>query len=467
MTPQGSGRLRSSDIVVGTLASAGAVALVTAVIGVADQWIPVLSLGALYVFAVLLVAVVWGLAFALPVAVASMLAFNWFFLPPTHTLHLREGENWLVLLLYLVVAVVTSELAARARRRAREAAQREREAALLAEVAVFLLGGSAVTDELDEIASRVAVVLGVPLASIVLGGGEDGSPDAVSFPLAVGGRTLGAISTPLPGPADERVVRRFVPALSSLLAVALDREGLQREALEAETLRHSDAVKTTVLRAVSHDLRSPLTAITAAAGGLESTELHLDADDRAELVRTILSECGRLERMVSDLLDLSRLEAGAAAPVREIWTVDELVGSALDELRDEGTTMVDVPDDLPPVEVDAGQARRILVNLIENAKRHAATATGVRVSATPSGADVVSLIVSDDGPGIDAADAEVVFEPFWRGARGGGRTGLGLAISRGFAEANGGSLRAEPSEQGATMVLTLPVAAPRPVGAST
>lgn len=462
MALEGTRRLRGADIVVGVLASVGAVALVTALIGVLDQWMPVLSLGALYVFAVLLVSVVWGLAFALPVAVASMLAFNWFFLPPTHTFHLRDGENWLVLMLYLVVAVVTSELAARARKKAREAAQREREAALLAEVAVSLLGGRAVTDELDDIAGRAAIVLGVPLASIVLGAGEDGSPDVVSFPLAVGGRTLGTISTPLPGPADERIVGRFLPALSSLLAVALDREELQREALEAEALRHSDAVKTTVLRAVSHDLRSPLTAITAAAGGLQSTELALDAHDRSELVATILSECGRLERMVSDLLDLSRLEVGAAAPVREIWTVEELVGAALDELQDEGTTVVDMPDDLPPVEVDAGQARRILVNLIENAKRHAATATGVRVSAMSYGGEVVSLTVRDDGPGIDTADVEIVFEPFWRGARGGGRTGLGLAIARGFAEANGGSLRAEPSEQGATMVLTLPVAAPRP-----
>jgi two-component system sensor histidine kinase KdpD len=463
MTPKS--RLRSSDIVVGTLASAGAVALVTAVIGVADQWIPVLSLGALYVFAVLFVAVFWGLAFALPVAVASMLAFNWFFLPPTHTLHLREGENWLVLVLYLVVAVVTSELAARARRRAREAAQREREAALLAEVAVSLLGGSAVTDELDEIAGRAAIVLGVAHASIILGAAGPEATDAVSYPLAAGGRTLGAISIPAPGPGDDRVVRRFLPALSSLLAVALDREELQREALEAEALRHSDAVKTTVLRAVSHDLRSPLTAITAAAGGLKSTELALDANDRAELVETILSECGRLERMVSDLLDLSRLEAGAAAPVPEIWSVDELVGAALDELQDEGT-VVDMPDDLPPVEVDAGQARRILVNLLENAKRHAATEAGVRVSASSGGGEV-ALCVRDDGPGLETVDPEVVFEPFWRGARGGGRTGLGLAIARGFAEANGGSLRAEPVEHGTSMVLKLPIAAPRPAEAHT
>ena len=162
-------RRDTSDLVVGVLGSAGAVALVTAAVGVLDAWIPVLTLGALYVFAVLLAVVAWGLAYALPVAVASMLAFNWFFLQPTHTFHLRDGENWLVLVLYLVVAVVASELAARARRTAREAQQREREAALLAEAAASLLGSGGVADELDGIAARTAGVLGVSHAWITLG----------------------------------------------------------------------------------------------------------------------------------------------------------------------------------------------------------------------------------------------------------------------------------------------------------
>jgi two-component system sensor histidine kinase KdpD len=452
-----------ADWLVGALASAGAVAAVTAAISVLDAWIPALSLGALYVFAVLFVAVGWGLAFALPVAVASMLAFNWFFLPPTHTFHLRDGENWLVLVLYLVVAVVTSELAAHARRRAHEAEQREREAALLAEVAASLLGGRNVTEELDGIAARAAAVLGVTHAWILLGEEPTVPADTVGLPLVAEGRTIGALAALSPADADERVVRRFLPGLASLLAVALDREELQREALRAEELRRSDAIKTTVLRSVSHDFRTPLTAISAAASGLESSSLALDEHDRAELVETILTETTRLERMVSDLLDLSRLEVGAAVPAREIWSVDELVGAALDELQDEGHTSVDVPYDLAPVEVDAGQTRRILVNLVENAHRHAASATGVRVAALPGDGGSIVIRVSDDGPGIAPVDADRVFEPFWRGPQG-GRTGLGLAIARGFAVANGGSLRAEPSAGGTTMVLTLPAAEPHPVG---
>ena len=454
----------TSDIVVGALASAGAVALVTAAVAALDGWIPVLSLGALYVFAVLFVAVLWGIAYALPVAVASMLAFNWFFLPPTHTFHLSDGENWLVLVLYLVVAVVASELAASARRRALEAQQREREAALLAEVAASLLGGGAVTEELDGIAAQAAAVLGASHAWISLGDAATGLPEALTYPLAAGGRTIGSVSVSARRPADDSVVLRFLPALSSLLAVALEREQLEQEALEAEALRRSDAVKTTLLRAVSHDLRSPLTAIAAAAGGLKSRELHLDEHDRAELVETILSESTRLERVVADLLDLSRLQAGAVSPVREIWHVDELVGAALDELHDEGNTQVDVSPDLPPVEVDAGKTRRVLVNLLENAHRHATSMRGVRIAAASSEQEVV-VRVCDDGPGIAPEDAESVFEPFWRGAVGGGRTGLGLAIARGFAVANGGSLRTEPAKQGASMVLTLPAAPPRSVEA--
>jgi two-component system sensor histidine kinase KdpD len=387
-----------------------------------------------------------------------MLVFNWLFLPPTHTFHLRDGENWLVLVLYLVVAVVTSELAARARRRARYAEQREREAALLAAVASSLLGGGAVTEELDGIATRSAAVLGVEQASIALGADAAVAAGARAFPLQVDGRSVGMLSTPAPGPADGEVAERFLPALASLLAVAIDRERLEREVLEAEALRRSDAVKTNVLRAVSHDLRSPLTAIAAAAGGLANPDLQLDESDRASLIDTIVIETDRLDRMVRDLLDLSRLEAGAADPSRELWSVDEIVGAALDQLHDEGDTVVDVPAELPPVMVDAGHAHRILVNLLENAHRHAGAGGHVRIGAAALDGTVV-IRVSDDGPGIPADDAEAVFQPFWRSASG-GLTGLGLAIARGFAEENGGSLCADTTGSGATLVLTLPATGP-------
>src|SRR5262249_20164870 len=156
------------------------------------SWAPILSLGALYVLAVLPIAVVWGLAFAIPAAVASVLAFNWFFLPPTHTFALSDGQNWLALAVYVVVAVVTSELAVRARKRALLAEQREREAAVLASIATSLLRGDPLSDELDLIGGDVAGVLGVGHARIALTGEEP--PDAlVAHALSIHGRTVGRL----------------------------------------------------------------------------------------------------------------------------------------------------------------------------------------------------------------------------------------------------------------------------------
>src|SRR4249919_1303884 len=273
---------------VGLLASAVLVVAVTAVIALLRSHVPVLSLGVLYLFAVLPVAVIWGLPLAIAVSVASMLAFNFFFLPPTHTLTLEDSRNWLALGVFVVTSVVVSELAARSRRRATEAA-------LLAEIAGLLLERGQVSGELERIAAEAAPALRVDGVRIALDG-------------------------PRPGSTSAR--RRLLPALSSLLGVAIDRERLAREALEAEALRRSDAMKTAVLRAVSHDLRSPLMAILTAGGALARDDLELDSDDEKELVTTIVHEGRRLARLVDNLLDLSRLEEGALRPEPDVWAVD-------------------------------------------------------------------------------------------------------------------------------------------------
>jgi two-component system, OmpR family, sensor histidine kinase KdpD len=418
---------RPSDLAVAALASAGAVALVTAAISLAKPYVPVLSLGVLYVFAVLPVAVLWGLAFAVPVSVASMLTFNWFYLPPHHTFALRDSENWFALAVYLVTAVVVSELAARARRRAREAEQRARESALLAHVGSALLQGGPIQKELDRIGSEAAQVLGVAAAAIELGAGIDG------LPLRAGDRDVGSLVVPTGEEPDPGALTRVVPSLASLLALAQE-----------------DAVKTALLRAVSHDLRSPLTAIAAAVEGLENAELELDEADRAALLETIRLESSRLERLVGNLLDLSRLEAGAATPRPELWTVDELVGQALDGLGGAERVTVELDDDLPPVEVDAAQIQRVLANLIENALKFSPGRVRVR-------SDGLRLEILDDGPGLGAEELERVFEPFH-----GSGTGLGLAIARGFAEANGARVWAEAGA-GGRFVLELPAPSEAPV----
>src|SRR4029450_8280007 len=239
------------------LLSVAALALVTGLIFALDQVAPVLSLGVLYVFAVLPVAIVGGLPYAVPVAIASMLAFNFFFLPPRHSLQLTESENWVALAVYLVTAVVVSELAVRSRRRAADAEQRARGAALVAEVSAALLESEHVQSELRGIGMRVARVLGASRGSIELGSLRRPDDRESAHELRAGDRHVGRLFLPKGADPDPEVSHRVLGALASLPAVAVDRERLARRALETEALRRSDETKTTILRAGSHGLRAP------------------------------------------------------------------------------------------------------------------------------------------------------------------------------------------------------------------
>jgi two-component system sensor histidine kinase KdpD len=440
----------------GPLASVAAVALVTGAIELLKPHIPVLSLGILYLFAVLPVAVVWGLAYAVPVSIASMLAFNWFFLPPLYTFSLADSRNWLVLAVFLVTSVVVSELAARSRRQARESA-------LLARIATSLLAHGSVSGELERIANEAAEALQVEGARIDLGGGPaTAGAMEEGHPLVAAGRRVGTIFLERSRQGSPRARRRLLPALASLLGVAIDRERLASEALEAEALRRSDAMKTALLRAVSHDLRSPLMAILTSAGALANGELSLDRADRRELTETILGEAERLDRLVSNLLDLSRLEAGAAEPEPGVWAIEDLVLQALDATEAAGDRIeVSFPEEeSATVRVDVDQVERVLANLLENALHYSRPSERVRVQVSETASEVLVRVI-DRGPGIAPGEAERIFEPFQRGSRTSEvrGAGLGLAIARGFAEANGGRVWVESREgQGATFVLALPLA---------
>ena len=258
------------------------------------------------------------------------------------------------------------------------------------------------------------------------------------------------------------------PLLASVLASALDREQLARQARdaesrlareesEAEALRRSDAAKTAVLRAVSHDLRSPLTAIGTLGELLESAALS--EPERRELVGEIRAQAHRLDRLVSNLLDLSRLEAGAARPAQELWPADGLVARALDALGDPADRVtVSLPDSPALVRVDAAQLERALVNLLENAVRYSPEGERVELTVALEGGDVV-IRVRDHGPGIPASRRGRIFQPFQRGEDERGGSGLGLAIARGFVQLNGGRLWVEPRRGGAELALSLPAAA--------
>jgi two-component system sensor histidine kinase KdpD len=440
--------------VAGALASVLAVAGVSVVVAGLHPYVPVLSLGVLYVFAVLPVAVAWGTGLAIAVSVASMLAFNWFFLPPTHTFQLRDGANWLALAVYLVTAVVVSALASRGRRRRDDAEQRRREADVLAQAAADLLRGVEIETELDLLSELTGRALGVTSARIELG--ERNGEGAV--PLVVGHRVVATVLLGATEEIDAAVRSRFLPALAALLGVAVERAELEAEALEAEALRRSDALKTALLRAVSHDLRSPLTAILASAGALSNPELRLDEADREGLVDAISAEASRLDRLVGNLLDLSRLEAGVVEPHPELWSVDELVGQAIAAVGGGERVVVDLDAESAPVRVDAGQIERVLANLIENALKYSPPGSRVRVRVE-HGATELRIHVVDAGPGLEEAERDAAFEPFRHGERGG--AGLGLAIARGFAEANGGRVWAQNEGTGGHFVLAL-AAASRP-----
>jgi two-component system sensor histidine kinase KdpD len=380
----------------------------TVIVGVLRPVAPDISLGALYVIIVMVAALLWGLGWALAVSIASLLAFNFFILPPVHTFALEDAENWAALVVYLVTAVVTSELASRLQRRAGEAERREREAALLADLAAALLA----RDDLDDVAGRIEL-------------GEDAA-----------GRRLGE-------------------AVESLHAIARERERLEAEALEAEALRRDDLVKTAVIRSVSHDLRTPLATMQAAVDALGPDGAPLGRDEQRELLATVRRELARLERYVENVLDLSRLEAGAATPSPALWTVDALAVHALAGIPGAERVELELDDHLPPVRIDAAQIERALANVLENALRFSPADSTVNVRAETGGAEVI-VRIEDSGPGVPTADASAIFEPFRRSTRSRG-AGLGLAIARGFVEANGGRLWVEPSRGGgASFALALP-----------
>jgi two-component system sensor histidine kinase KdpD len=456
---------RAAAALAKALACAGAVAVVSSVIRGLDEVAPLLSLGALYLFAVMPIAVLWGLAYAVLTSILGVLSFNFFFLHPVHTLTLAEPQHWVALAVYLATAVVVSELAVSVRRRAADAEQRGREEAFLADLATRFLQGARVEDSLAELSGSVAQLLAVEGARIELGPERAPPPGESPYELRAAGTRVGTLY--VREGAEPRLAfrKRFLPALASVLAVAVERERFLADAVEAEALRRSDTVKTAVLRAASHDLRSPLTAIIAATGTLRSPALVLSDEDRDALLETVAVEASRLQWLVRDLLDLSRLEAGAAVPVAELWSVDDLVAQALEEIgQDSARVDVSLPADLPPVRVDAAQLRRALANLLENALKFSGPREPVAVRATATRREVIVRVV-DRGPGLSPQEVERVFEAFYRTGEDAPTwgSGLGLAIARGFVEANGGRVWAESREgQGSSFAIALQ-AVPLPV----
>jgi len=450
--------------------------------------------GFLLLVAVLGLAVSRGLAAAVVGSVAATFAFNWFFFPPLHTFSIAEPANWAALSSFLIVAVVASRLVVKAREKAAEAEARRGEVELLYSLSVDLFAATNRVGILGEAAGRVVRSLGAKAGGLVAFRDGESRPELVSWtgeplppegeklaqtvadrkegaevpaadgardaylPLVVGGRTSGVLV--LLGTAASRAV--LEPA-ARLVALAVERERFLEESAHHEAVRQSDSLKTALLRAVSHDLRTPLTAMT-----LQIEALRRHAQDRAALrdLDGLSRETARLGRRIDNLLALARLEAGRTRPNPEPTPAADLFRAtreALPLILDSHPVHVAVDRVCPDLFVDPSLALEVLVNLLENAAQAAPEGTALELSALPhpSGRDRVRLEIADRGPGLPSSPAD-----------GGGadasdvaRRGLGLEIARGLGSANGGDVTLLPRPGGGTVARVDFPAASEPEGA--
>jgi two-component system sensor histidine kinase KdpD len=453
--------------------AAGEVVLATAVatgcIAALQDTAPAVGLGVLYLLAVLVVAIRRGQLEALATAVLSMLTLNYLFITPRHQLTIAHSQDVIELGVLLIVAVVVGRLAATGRERAAEAerravlgARREREATLLAEAASAILAGTSVAAQLETLGGRLARAIGSSRARVALEPVPSPRPDEFAMPLRARTRTAWLYVSRDTG-WEQDDLERIAEPLGRLIDVAVERERLAERAAETEAARRADVARTAILHAISHDLRTPLTAITTAGSGLRS--VGLSTNDRAELIDVIETEGARLAKLVEDLLDLSKIEADAVAP-REDWCdLHDVVASAAGHLRSDHPIEFRLAPDLPLVRADAAQLERVFSNLIENAIKFSQPEAPVQITAG-MGSGRVTVRVIDQGRGIPTQLRSRVFEPFFRGrSRGGAGSGLGLAICRGFVEANGGQIVVQSGvDRGTAFAVSFPVVPqPEPV----
>jgi len=411
----------------------------------------------IYLVVVVATAVVGGFWPAVLAAVASSLLVNWYFTPPLHTFTIGEPKNLLALLLFVTVAVAVSSVVHLAARRALEAARSREEAASLLTLAQTVLGGadtpSAVLDHLTstlggraELHERVANRW-VPVAASGIPGAMDGAT-RVRIREDIALLVAGYSETASPG---------LLVGFAAQAAAALDRERLRTQAAQAEALAEGNRMRTALLAAVSHDLRTPLASIKASASSLRQTDVQWTEADQAALLATVEHNADRLDALIGNLLDMSRLHTGSLEPFLRPTAIDEVAPVALRGLDAPAQLEMAVPDDFPLVRVDPALLERVLANLFSNALRHSPPSRPPMLRARQVD-DTVLLEVIDHGPGVPDAMKERIFEPFQRLDDHHGGVGLGLAVAKGFAEGMGGTIAAADTPGGGlTIRVTLPV----------
>ncbi|MBI2761282.1 MAG: DUF4118 domain-containing protein, partial [Chloroflexi bacterium] len=482
-----------------------------------------LNVGLLYLLLVVVLSTRWGWGPGLFASVVANLAFNFFFVPPLHRFTVDAPSNILALLIFLGVASLTSALLTRARAGEAAARRRAQETAILYELSRLIITSPDADVTLRTILHRIRDTFGVVYCAVLLPGDSglqpatwDGPPDAVPatgyersaaaeafaggrtvalgsgsgrrrprivgmkdrkgpvmfVPLRIGGAVVGVLQ--VVGRLDTRVFTadegRLLEAFADEAALAVDRDRLVEEAARVQALQEADQLKSALMSAVSHDLRTPLTTILASVSSLLQSDVEWDAQTRDQFLVQIEQQALRLNRLVGNLLDVSRIEGGALHPDKDWYDVGELLETAvagLEPVSAGHAIVLDVAPDIGDAPFDHVQLTQVVTNLVENALKFSPKGAKVRIAAHRAGGDVV-ISVADQGPGIPPEERERVFEKFYRikqtrqNVRG---TGLGLAICKGLVEANGGRIRVEQAPGGgARFVVTLP-APPAPPSA--
>ena len=441
----------------------------------------------LYLLVVLISATTFGLG---PAIVASLLAFlcsNFFFVSPRYTLAVNSPEDLLRLVVFLIVAISTSSLAGRVRHEATVAQARSQELTTLYTLSQAISAEVDLDRILPVIAQTTCALLDLPMCQILLYDARGikavrasyGSAPAEARPvdsvLRVGARALGALRiTQRPGAnALTATERKRLDLIASQIVLVIERAQLVEEVGNTRSLAESDRLKSVLLASVSHDLRTPLAVIKAATTSLLDDDVLWDGPARRDLLQTMDEETDRLNRLVGNLLEMSRIEAGALPQTRSLQDLGELLELVLARLEHvlAGHPLhVAIAPDLPLVLINATQIDQVLTNLLENAARHTPPHTPIDITVDVAGA-AIRLTVRDYGAGIPEAMAEHIFERFVRAAgpeRHAEGSGLGLAIARGLALAHGGQLWASNVPGGgAEFVLKLPIAAPTVVFSGT
>jgi two-component system sensor histidine kinase KdpD len=442
------------------LATAAGLPLITWALAAARPHLDLADDLLIYLVAVVVITVIGGFWPAVAAAVAASLLLNWYFTEPLHTFTIQQPRNLLALLLFVTVAVAVSSVVHLAARRAVQAARSRQEAASLLALAQTVLGGA---DSPAGILAHLTATHGGQAELIERTGGrwvrvaasEAGPPLEAAARIDV--RPGLALRVAGQRPA---VTRALLDGYAAQAAAALDRERLRIQAAQAEALAEGNRIRTALLAAVSHDLRTPLASIKASVSSLRQDDVEWSAADEADLLATIEQNADRLDDLIGNLLDMSRLHTGSLQPFLRPTPVDEVAPAALLGLdRSSGLTL-SVPENLPVVRADPGLLERVLANLFSNALRHSPPPQPPELRATPVGDGRVALEVIDHGRGVSDADKGRIFEPFVRIDRHTHGVGLGLAVAKGFADAMGGSITAGDTPGGGlTVTVTLPVAA--------